>query len=256
MARYDGLIIPRSYSDYISKSDAATLSQALLLPGVLSQLVQSNDSKAISSKGVYLALQSYEKTFTTIEQLGLVFPCTVNDIYNALPTYANVMMNINDKSNMVTDVPVNFGILEIHKSQTRCLALYLRTLSNEQARLYVNNNIHNAQSTWEELISYTELNKVIERNPVLFEKSNISSNTAKEIPLPAANNIFYSLKLAEIAGSNIANYTIHVSADEGAITSVRLYTENTSNLFQVDITEDNKLRIYVSTYTRELITKV
>ena len=31
MSRYDGLIIPRSYNEYINKTDAATLQQALQL---------------------------------------------------------------------------------------------------------------------------------------------------------------------------------------------------------------------------------
>ncbi len=36
MSRYDGLIIPRSYSEYINKTDAATLSQALALVSSIS----------------------------------------------------------------------------------------------------------------------------------------------------------------------------------------------------------------------------
>ena len=52
MSRYDGLIIPRSYSEYINKTDAATLQQALQLPGVLSGAVSVNDNKAIKSSAV------------------------------------------------------------------------------------------------------------------------------------------------------------------------------------------------------------
>ena len=56
MARYDGLIIPRSYNDYISKSDAATLAQALQLGGVLSSELIKNDPKAIKGGAVYDAI--------------------------------------------------------------------------------------------------------------------------------------------------------------------------------------------------------
>ena len=59
MSRYDGLIIPRSYSEYISKTDAATLQQALQLSGVLSRAVAAGDNKAVTSNAVETALKKY-----------------------------------------------------------------------------------------------------------------------------------------------------------------------------------------------------
>ena len=56
MSRYDGLIIPRSYSEYINKTDAATIQQALQLSGVLSGAVAAGDNKAVKSGAVYEAL--------------------------------------------------------------------------------------------------------------------------------------------------------------------------------------------------------
>ena len=61
MSRYDGLIIPRSYSEYINKTDAATLQQALQLSGVLSGAVAAGDNKAVTSNAVYEALAEYTK---------------------------------------------------------------------------------------------------------------------------------------------------------------------------------------------------
>ena len=61
MSRYDGLIIPRSYSEYINKTDAATLQQALQLSGVLSGTVASGDNKAVKSAAVNAALTNYVK---------------------------------------------------------------------------------------------------------------------------------------------------------------------------------------------------
>ena len=61
MSRYDGLIIPRSYSEYINKTDAATLQQALQLPGVLSEAVAAGDNKAVTSNAVNGALANYVK---------------------------------------------------------------------------------------------------------------------------------------------------------------------------------------------------
>ena len=49
MSRYDGLIIPRSYSDYINKTDAATLSQALQLPGVMDAAPTENTTVMIAN---------------------------------------------------------------------------------------------------------------------------------------------------------------------------------------------------------------
>ena len=60
MSRYDGLIIPRSYNEYINKTDAATLQHALQLSGVLSGAVAAGDNKAVKSSAVYKALAEYK----------------------------------------------------------------------------------------------------------------------------------------------------------------------------------------------------
>ena len=64
MSRYDGLIIPRSYSEYINKTDAATIQQALQLPGVLSGAVADGDNKAVKSSAVNAALKNKIVTFS------------------------------------------------------------------------------------------------------------------------------------------------------------------------------------------------
>lgn len=69
MSRYDGLIIPRSYSEYINKTDAATLQQALQLSGVLSGAVAAGDNKAVTSNAVNVALANYDKS-TKITMYG------------------------------------------------------------------------------------------------------------------------------------------------------------------------------------------
>lgn len=61
MSRYDGLIIPRSYSEYINKTDAATLQQALQLSGVLSGTVAAGDNKAVRSSAVNEAIKGIHK---------------------------------------------------------------------------------------------------------------------------------------------------------------------------------------------------
>ena len=56
MSRYDGLIIPRSYSEYINKTDAATLSQALQLPNVMDSTPTEDSNRPVMSGGLYTAL--------------------------------------------------------------------------------------------------------------------------------------------------------------------------------------------------------
>ena len=85
MSRYDGLIIPRSYSEYINKTDAATLQQALQLSGVLSGAVAAGDNKAVTSDAVYEALTNY-----CIFKFGRNLKCNyslLNGLVNAHFTY-------------------------------------------------------------------------------------------------------------------------------------------------------------------------
>lgn len=58
MSRYDGLIIPRSYSEYINKTDAATLSQALRLSGVVQDKPAKGSKSPIESGGVWGAIHA------------------------------------------------------------------------------------------------------------------------------------------------------------------------------------------------------
>ena len=69
MSRYDGLIIPRSYNEYINKSDPLTLAQALQQNNVLSEAVAAGDNKAVKSSAVYEALNNLETTSHNIPRL-------------------------------------------------------------------------------------------------------------------------------------------------------------------------------------------
>lgn len=58
MSKYDGLIIPRGYNDYISKTDAATLLNALHLSGVMSNSPTKDSSLPVKSGGVWNAIHA------------------------------------------------------------------------------------------------------------------------------------------------------------------------------------------------------
>lgn len=55
MAKYDGLIIPRSYNDYINKSSPIDVSQALQLTGVMDNVPTAQSTKPAKSGGIFAA---------------------------------------------------------------------------------------------------------------------------------------------------------------------------------------------------------
>ena len=69
MSRYDGLIIPRSYSEYINKTDAATLQQALQQSGVMDNVPTTGSNNPVKSGGVKTELEKYIQ-FRTVNMLG------------------------------------------------------------------------------------------------------------------------------------------------------------------------------------------
>ena len=83
MSRYDGLIIPRSYSEYINKTDAATLQQALQLSGVLSGAVAAGDNKAVKSSAVNAILRnkSYGGQITHNDKQYSKLTIRINNMY-------------------------------------------------------------------------------------------------------------------------------------------------------------------------------
>lgn len=88
MSRYDGLIIPRSYSEYINKTDAATLSQALQLPNLMDSTPTENSNRPVRSGGIYTALAGKQPTLTfdTIPTEGSENPVESGGVFNALAT--------------------------------------------------------------------------------------------------------------------------------------------------------------------------
>lgn len=86
MAKYDGLIIPRSYSEYINKTDAATLSQALRLNNALDDTPTEDSRGGVRSGGVYDALAGKQPTLTfdNVPTENSSNPVTSDGIYDAL----------------------------------------------------------------------------------------------------------------------------------------------------------------------------
>ena len=110
MSRYDGLIIPRSYSEYINKTDAATLSQALQLGGVLDSAPTEDSVKAVKSGGVFNALAGKQPTLTfdNVPTEDSANPVKSGGIYNALATKQDTL-TFDDAPTVNSNNPVKSG---------------------------------------------------------------------------------------------------------------------------------------------------
>lgn len=110
MSRYDGLIIPRSYSEYINKTDAATLRQALQLPNVMDSTPTENSNRPVRSGGIYTALAGKQPTLTfdTIPTEGSNNPVESGGVFNALATKQDTL-TLDSKPTKGSNNPVSSG---------------------------------------------------------------------------------------------------------------------------------------------------
>jgi len=110
MARYDGLIIPRSYSEYINKTDAATLLQALQLSGVMDNAPTANSNHPTKSGGVYTALAGKQPTLTfdNVPTEDSDNPVKSGGIYDALGTKQDAL-TFDDTPTANSNNPVKSG---------------------------------------------------------------------------------------------------------------------------------------------------
>ena len=115
MSRYDGLIIPRSYSEYLNKTDSATLSQMLQhLTGLWSHAVSAGDQKPVTSDAVNGALANFiNKTDAATLQQALQLPGVLSGavaagdnkavkssaVYDALKVYQKI-----NSGSQITDI--------------------------------------------------------------------------------------------------------------------------------------------------------
>ena len=83
MSRYDGLIIPRSYSEYINKTDAATLQQALQLSGVMSNSPAKGSNLPVKSGGVFEANAVIMASSATLTGVAIYAGSVVRVLFTA-----------------------------------------------------------------------------------------------------------------------------------------------------------------------------
>ena len=83
MSRYDGLIIPRSYSEYINKTDSATFQQALQLSGVMDNAPTAQSTKPAKSGGIFAANAVIMASSTTLSGVAISAGSVVRVLFTA-----------------------------------------------------------------------------------------------------------------------------------------------------------------------------
>ena len=147
MSRYDGLIIPRSYSEYINKTDAATLQQALQLSGVLSGAVAAGDNKAVKSSAVNKTLENYAQG----KQIQLPMGANLND-YKDRGEYLAITdaigNSIQNRPNQASNI---FGFsMSVHNSGNGIVTQIVFCLDG----IYVRRANGSDWSNWKTVIDY------------------------------------------------------------------------------------------------------
>ncbi len=204
MSRYDGLIIPRSYSEYINKTDAATLQQALQLSGVLSGAVAAGDNKAVKSSAVNAALSEYDIKYdtTVIRDFNLAIPALGKEKLYLIPANGT-QQNKPDSTTVqwllrVNRKPVQSGISNEQRviQEAICFSgagheikYFLRTATSSD------NGITWEWGTWEKVVTESEISNnrgVLEKTVTINHGNNVHTvvtlNTEGTYLLHASGN--------------------------------------------------------------------
>lgn len=121
-----------------------------------------------------LAVASNLKTYTTLAQLSLSAPVTVEQIFSAMPD--NSYVQIDAKSpNVVTNIPINSsGLLEISKiSGGRNFARFTESVSTNSA----NKTMWYGVFSWSGSAAFGGWKKILERDEILATDEEIEANT-------------------------------------------------------------------------------
>lgn len=172
MSRYDGLIIPRSYSDYINKTDAATLSQALQLPGVMDAAPTENSNHPAKSGGIFTSLSTCQKNTvnTAIETGGDIVYYKIN-----ITDYKPIMLTTRGGECIIITSDNTDGII----NAVRIVNVYTKIIGlkrGQNGELYVKINV------WATIINVQTLT-VTTHQYTIQQIDETEYNTGTEIPI-------------------------------------------------------------------------
>lgn len=144
--------------------------------GTLSQVKSNSDAKKIASANSLkeLAVASNLKTYTTLAQLSLSAPVTVEQIFSAMPNNSYVQIDANNP-NVITNIPINSsGLLEISKiAGGRNFARFTESVSTNAA----NKTMWYGVFSWSGSVAFGGWKKILERDEILATDEEIEANT-------------------------------------------------------------------------------
>lgn len=114
------------------------------------------------------------KTYTTLAQLSLSAPVTVEQIFSAMPDYSYAQIDANN-SNVVTNMPIaSSGLLEISKiAGGRNFARFTESLSSNAT----NKTMWYGVFSWSGSVAFGGWKKILERDEILSTDEEIKANT-------------------------------------------------------------------------------
>lgn len=97
------------------------------------------------------------KTYTSVEQLGLTYPCTTVQIITAMPINSEVKIAINKKSDSITDLPIDYCILTIrYNNLNRYQILCTNMTAPGSEGIWFGNYVRGTSVTWEKIFTNSQ----------------------------------------------------------------------------------------------------
>jgi hypothetical protein len=209
MSRYDGLIIPRSYSEYINKTDAATLLQALQLSGVMDNTPTADSNHPVKSGGV-AANYGQGKRILFAEDQDLNTVITIGEYYTNTDALANSLVN----RPSLSDGKLYGCSMSVHGSTNGKITQIMHTLAGDYLRYTSNNG--STWSAWEKVITLkrgtitatTDVNGNINLPGLVLPKVIIAAYGGNKICTPFVYNSYWVVFCENVGGGKSANTEI------------------------------------------------
>ena len=153
--------------DYAKKNEVLSASDVVT---TLDDTV--TDEQLVGAKTIYDKTKDKNiKTFAYLSQIGLTVPCTVGEIFLALPKESIMILACEDIATSVTDVPASYGLLTIEKHYSGRFDIEYKTssgLSVGKNRKWIGQlkGDDGSDLTWDEVAYVSE---IVYNNAVVIE---------------------------------------------------------------------------------------
>ena len=248
MSRYDGLIIPRSYSEYLNKTDSATLSQMLQhLTGLWSHAVSAGDQKPVTSDAVNVALAN-------LSELKQLYD------YSHRPSSPNIIPTSNKlsymlaTSSMTENKPIAEGyIINLNWDNAGILTQLFVPSSTGEGRIGI--RTRNERGQWSDWQYYIKGSDVFyDYNNFTLIKENTTPNFTESGEFTATKNAIVNISnsgsngsTSEIAWGRVIAGNIILGGYSTTITGMgtTLFIK-AGTTFTYDLYNNDKVRLKIS----------